>query len=64
MFSATKPLVVRTLSKPVRRELRQSRASERAVELAAAREALLDTRDAADRVVDAVVNRLLKELSW
>jgi hypothetical protein len=63
MFSATKPLVVGTLSKPVRREL-PGNVSRKAEELKAAREALLDTRDTADRVIDSVVDRLLKELSW
>ena len=63
MFHATKPLVARTLVRPVRRELPGS-ASRKAEELKAAREALLDTRDAADRVIDSVVDRLLKELSW
>ncbi len=63
MFSATQPLVMRTLVRPVRREL-PANLSIRAAELAAAREALLDTRDAADRVIDSVVDRMLKELSW
>ncbi|HEV2295873.1 MAG TPA: hypothetical protein VGR35_18650 [Tepidisphaeraceae bacterium] len=63
MFSATKPLVTRTLVRPVQREL-PGNVSNKAAELAAAREALLDRRDAADRVIDSVVDRMLKELTW
>jgi hypothetical protein len=66
MFSATQPLVMRTLVRPVRpvrRELPVN-LSTKAAELAAAREALLDTRSAADKVMDSVVDRMLKELSW
>ena len=65
MFSATKPLVLGTLSKkPVMREMRHKPLAATATELAAAREALLDTRKTADRVMDCVVDRMLKELSW
>ena len=65
MFSATKPLVVGTLSrKPVMREMRPRPLAATASELAAARKALLDTRETADRVMDCVVDRMLKELSW
>ena len=66
MFSATKPLVLGTLNnkKPVMREMRDKSLSATATELAAAREALLDTRKTADRVMDCVVDRMLKELSW
>lgn len=66
MFSATKPLVMRTLVRPVQRELpgKVSTTSTKAAELAAARDALLDTRNAADKVIDSVVERLLKELTW
>ena len=63
MFNATQPLVTRTLVRPVQREL-PGRISNRSAELQAAREALLDKRDAADKVIDAVVERMLKELSW
>jgi hypothetical protein len=63
MFSATKPLVMRTLVRPVRREL-PGKDSTKVAELAAAREALRDTRDTADRVIDSVVDRMLKELTW
>jgi hypothetical protein len=63
MFNATKPLVLRTLVKPVKRELPRS-CSNKAKELAAARAALLDTRETADRLIDSVVDRLLNELSW
>lgn len=63
MFSATKPLVMRTLVRPVRRE-NPGYSSKTNKELMAARDALLDQRDAADRVVDSVVQRLQKELSW
>ncbi len=63
MFSATQPLVMRTLVRPVQRQL-PGKFSTKAAELAAAREALLDTRDAADKVIDSVVDRMLKELSW
>ena len=64
MFNATQPLVARTLVRPVKRELPGKPSSTKAAELAAAREALRDTRDTADRVIDSVVDRMLKELSW
>ena len=64
MFSATKPLVLRTLKRPVRRALPVTSSTDRAAALAAAGRALRDTRDTSERVVDAVVDRLLKELSW
>ena len=67
MFSATKPLVMGTLNKkPVMRAMRSHgrNLSATAAELAVAREALLDTRKTADRVMDSVVDRMLKELSW
>jgi hypothetical protein len=65
MFSATKPLVMGTLQRPVMREMRSTRTlSATAAELVAARDALLDTREVADRVMDSVVDRMLKELSW
>jgi hypothetical protein len=47
----------------VRREL-HGRDSTKAAELKAAREAVLDPRDPGERVIDAVVDRLLKELTW
>lgn len=59
MCSATQPLIMRTLARPVNREL-PARMGTGAKELDAAREALLDTRDAADKVIDSVVDRLLK----
>ena len=61
--SATKPLIAGALVKPVRREL-PGRDLLKTVELKAAREAVLDPRDAKERVVDSVVDRLLKELTW
>ena len=61
--SATKPLIVGALVKPVRREL-PGRDSTKTAELKAAREAALDPRDAKERVIDSVVDRLLKELTW
>ena len=64
MLNATKPLVSRTLVRPVQRELPGKVSTTKAAELAAAREALRDTRDVADRVIDSVVDRMLKELSW
>jgi hypothetical protein len=65
MFSTTNPLVIGTLQRPVMREMRSTRnLSATAAELAAARDALLDTRKLADRVMDSVVDRMLKELSW
>ncbi len=63
MFSATEVPVKRTLPRPVRREL-PANVTTKFKELAAAREALLDTRNTADRVVDSVVNRMLTELRW
>jgi hypothetical protein len=64
MFSsATKPLIVGRLVKPVRREL-HGRDSTKAAELKAAREAVLDPRDPREWVIDSVVGRLLKELTW
>jgi hypothetical protein len=47
----------------VNRELSPS-LSTTAKELFAARAALLDTRDTADKVIDSVVERMLKELRW
>ena len=61
--SATKPLIAGALVKPVRREL-HGRHSMKNAELKAAREAVLDPRDAKERVIDSVVDRLLKELTW
>ena len=61
--SATKPLIAGALVKPVRREL-PGRDSTKTAELKAAREAVLDPRDAKERVIDSVVDRLLKELTW
>ena len=61
--SATKPLIAGALVKPVRREL-PGRDSVKSAELRAAREAVLDPRDAKERVIDSVVDRLLKELTW
>ena len=61
--SATKPLIAGALVKPVRREL-PGRDSTKTAELKAAREAALDPRDAKERVIDSVVDRLLKELTW
>ena len=63
LSSTTKPLIAGTLSKAVRRELPDRRAS-RDAELSAARAAVLDPRDVKERVVDSVVDRLLKELTW
>ena len=60
---ATKPLIARTLVNPVRREL-PGHHSITSAELNAARQAVLDPRDAKERVIDSVVDRLLKELSW
>ncbi|MDQ3440849.1 MAG: hypothetical protein M3478_10920 [Planctomycetota bacterium] len=60
---ATKPLIARTLVNPVRREL-PGRDSIKAAELKAARDAVLDPRDAKERVIDSVVDRLLRELTW
>ena len=60
---ATKPLIARTLAKPVRRAL-PGHDSLRDAELKATCEAVLDPRDAKERVIDSVVDRLLKELSW
>jgi hypothetical protein len=61
--SATKPLIAGALVKPVRREL-PGRDSTKSAELKAVREAVLDPRDAKERVIDSVVDRLLKELTW
>jgi hypothetical protein len=61
--SATKPLIAGALVKPVRREL-PGHDSTKSAELNAAREAVLDPRDAKERVIDSVVDRLLKELTW
>ena len=61
--TATKPLIAGALIKPVRREL-PGRDSTKSAELRAAREAMLDPRDAKERVIDSVVDRLLKELTW
>ena len=62
--SATKPLIAGALVKPVRRELPGRDSMKTAAELKAAREAVLDPRDAKERVIDSVVDRLLKELTW
>jgi hypothetical protein len=64
MFNATRPLILRTLVNPVKRELPRRCAANKMKELAAARAALLDTRETADRVIDSLVDRLLNELSW
>ena len=63
LSSATKPLIAGRLVKPVRREL-HGHDSAKAAELKAAREAVLDPRDQRERVMDSVVDRLLKELTW
>ena len=63
LSSAAKPLIVGRLVKPVRREL-PGHDSTKAAELKAAREAVLDPRDQKERVIDSVVDRLLKELTW
>ena len=62
LFRTAKPLVVRTLVRPLHDV--PSVFSTKSAELAAAREALLDRRDTADKVVDRIVDRMLKELSW
>jgi hypothetical protein len=61
--TATKPLIAGALIKPVRREL-PGRDSTKSAELKAAREAVRDPRDAKERVIDSVVDRLLRELTW
>ena len=63
LSSATKPLIAGRLVKPVRREL-PGHDPTKCAELKAAREAVLDSRDQKERVIDSVVDRLLKELTW
>lgn len=63
MFKAVQPVIARTLVRPLNYEIPACRGT-RTLELAAAQEKLLDTRDTADRVIDAVVEEMLKELSW
>ena len=63
LSSATKPLIAGKLSNPVRRELHGRRLIDDAA-LKCAREAVLDRREAKERVIDSVVERLLQELTW
>ena len=63
LSSTTKRLIVGRLAKPVRREL-HGHDSAKATELKAAREAVMDPRNQKERVIDSVVDRLLKELTW
>lgn len=60
---SAKPLIAGKL-RQVRAELRERRSGVSAREIAAALDALADKRGAADRTIDSIVDRLMKELTW
>ena len=63
MISPTKPLVMRTLAQPVRREV-LTNLLRKADDLKAARDAMLNTRYAANRVADSIADRMQNALTW